>query len=52
MERWYSISSLSSTTDDDAKRLSGVIRTHWEIANRVYWLLDSPGGGYQPHTGR
>ena len=40
MERRYYISSLPGTTDDDAKRLSGVIRTHWEIENRVHWVLD------------
>ena len=39
-ERRYDISSLPGTTDDDAKRLSGVIRTHWEIENRVHWVLD------------
>jgi predicted transposase YbfD/YdcC len=26
--------------DEDAKRLSEVIRTHWEIENRVHWVLD------------
>jgi predicted transposase YbfD/YdcC len=40
IERRYYISSLPGTTDDDAKRLSGVIRTHWEIENRVHWVLD------------
>src|SRR5262245_48926727 len=40
MERRYYISSLPGTTDDDAKRLSRVIRTHWEIANRVHWVLE------------
>ena len=40
MERRYYISSLPGTTDDEAKRLSGVIRTHWEIENRVHWVLD------------
>jgi predicted transposase YbfD/YdcC len=39
-ERRYSISSLAGTTNDKAKRLSGVIRTHWEIENRVHWILD------------
>jgi hypothetical protein len=40
MERRYDISSLPGTTDEDAKRLSSVIRTHWEIENRVHWVLD------------
>jgi predicted transposase YbfD/YdcC len=40
MERRYYISSLPGTTDEDAKRLGGVIRTHWEIENRVHWVLD------------
>jgi predicted transposase YbfD/YdcC len=40
MERRYYISSLPGTTDQEAKRLSGVIRTHWEIENRVHWVLD------------
>jgi predicted transposase YbfD/YdcC len=40
MERRYYISSLPGTTDEDAKRLSSVIRTHWEIENRVHWVLD------------
>jgi predicted transposase YbfD/YdcC len=39
-ERRYYISSLPGTTDEDAKRLSSVIRTHWEIENRVHWVLD------------
>jgi predicted transposase YbfD/YdcC len=39
-ERRYYISSLPGTTNEDAKRLSGVIRTHWEIENRVHWVLD------------
>jgi predicted transposase YbfD/YdcC len=39
-ERRYYISSLPGTTDDAAKRLNGVIRTHWEIENRVHWVLD------------
>jgi predicted transposase YbfD/YdcC len=40
MERRYYISSLPGTTDTDAQRLNGVIRTHWEIENRVHWVLD------------
>ena len=40
MERRYYISSLPGTTDNDAKRLNRVIRTHWEIENRVHWVLD------------
>lgn len=40
IERRYYISSLPGTTDHDAKRLNGVIRTHWEIENRVHWVLD------------
>ena len=40
IERRYYISSLPGTTDNDAKRLNEVIRTHWEIENRVHWVLD------------
>ncbi len=40
VEQRYSISSLPGATDTDAKRLNGVIRTHWEIENRVHWVLD------------
>ena len=40
LERRYYISSLPGITDDNAKRLNGVIRTHWEIENRVHWVLD------------
>lgn len=40
LERRSYISSLPGTTDADAKRLSSVIRTHWEIENRVHWVLD------------
>jgi predicted transposase YbfD/YdcC len=40
MERRYYISSLPGTTDNDAKRLSRVIRTHGELENRVHWVLD------------
>ena len=27
-------------TDNAAQRLNRVIRTHWEIENRVHWVLD------------
>jgi predicted transposase YbfD/YdcC len=40
LEHRYYISSLPGATDTDAKRLNGVIRTHWEIENRVHWVLD------------
>jgi predicted transposase YbfD/YdcC len=40
LERRYYISSLPGATDDNAKRLNRVIRTHWEIENRVHWVLD------------
>ena len=40
VEQRYSISSLPGATDADAKRLNDVIRTHWEIENRVHWVLD------------
>jgi predicted transposase YbfD/YdcC len=40
MERRYYISSLPGTTDNDAKRLNRVIRTHWEMENRMHWVLD------------
>jgi predicted transposase YbfD/YdcC len=40
VEQRYYISSLPGATDADAKRLNGVIRTHWEIENRVHWVLD------------
>ena len=39
-ERRYYLSSLPGSMDEDAKRLSRVIRTHWEIDNRVHWVLD------------
>jgi predicted transposase YbfD/YdcC len=39
-ERRYYLSSLSGATDEDAQRLNRVIRTHWEIGNRVHWVLD------------
>jgi predicted transposase YbfD/YdcC len=38
-QRYY-LSSLPGATDDDAKRFNRVIRTHWEIENRVHWVLD------------
>jgi len=35
--KWrYFISSLSS----DAKRMLHAVRTHWEIENKVHWILD------------
>jgi predicted transposase YbfD/YdcC len=40
VERRYYLSSLPGATDDDAQRLNRVIRTHWEIENRVHWVLD------------
>jgi predicted transposase YbfD/YdcC len=40
IERRYDLSSLPGTTDEEAKHLSGVLRTHWEIENRVHWGLD------------
>jgi predicted transposase YbfD/YdcC len=40
VEHRYYISSLPGATDADAKRLNSVIRTHWEIENRVHWVLD------------
>jgi predicted transposase YbfD/YdcC len=40
VEQRYYISSLPGTTDNDAKRLNCLIRTHWEIENRVHWVLD------------
>jgi predicted transposase YbfD/YdcC len=36
----YYISSLPGATAADAQRLHGVSRTHWEIENRVHWVLD------------
>ena len=43
-EQRYYLSSLPGTTDNDAKRLNGGIRTHWEIENRVHWVLDGAMG--------
>jgi len=40
VEHRYYISSLPGATDADAKRLNSVIRTHWEVENRVHWVLD------------
>jgi predicted transposase YbfD/YdcC len=40
LERRYDISALPGTTNSDAQRLHGVIRTHWEIENRVHGVLD------------
>lgn len=40
VEHRYYISALPGATDADAKRLNSVIRTHWEIENRVHWVLD------------
>ncbi len=39
-ERRYDISSLPGTTDYEAKRLTGVIRTQWDIEHRGHWVLD------------
>jgi predicted transposase YbfD/YdcC len=36
VKRRYFISSLKS----DAKRLLHAVRTHWEIENKVHWVLD------------
>jgi predicted transposase YbfD/YdcC len=40
VERRYYLSSLPGATDAAAKHLNRVIRTHWEIENRVHWVLD------------
>jgi predicted transposase YbfD/YdcC len=40
VEQRYYISSLPGAMNADAKRLNEVIRTHWEIENRVHWVLD------------
>jgi predicted transposase YbfD/YdcC len=40
VEQRYYLSSLPGATDAAAKRLNHVIRTHWEIENRVHWVLD------------
>jgi predicted transposase YbfD/YdcC len=40
VERRYYLSSLPGATDEDTQRLNRAIRTHWEIENRVHWVLD------------
>jgi predicted transposase YbfD/YdcC len=40
VERRYYLSSLPGATDEDAQRLNRVIRTHWEIENRLHGVLD------------
>jgi predicted transposase YbfD/YdcC len=40
VEQRYDLSSLPGATDDDAKRFHRVMRTPWEIENRVHWGLD------------
>jgi predicted transposase YbfD/YdcC len=40
MEQRYYLSSLPGTTDAAAQRLNRVMRTHWEIENRLHWVLD------------
>jgi predicted transposase YbfD/YdcC len=40
VERRDYLSSLPGATDEDAQRLNRVIRTPWEIENRVHWVLD------------
>jgi len=40
LEWRYYLSSLPGGTDAAAARLNRVIRTHWEIENRVHWVLD------------
>jgi predicted transposase YbfD/YdcC len=40
VERRYYLSSLPGATDDNAKRLNRVIRTHGEIENRMHWMFD------------
>jgi predicted transposase YbfD/YdcC len=40
VEQRYYISALPGATDADAQRLHSVMRTHWEIENRVHWVLD------------
>jgi predicted transposase YbfD/YdcC len=43
VERRDYLSSLPGATDD-ASRLNRVIRTPWEIENRVHWVLDAAMG--------
>jgi predicted transposase YbfD/YdcC len=40
VEQRYYLSSLPGATDAAAKRFNSVIRTHWEIENRVHWVLE------------
>jgi predicted transposase YbfD/YdcC len=40
VERRDSRSALPGATDEDAQRLNRVIRTPWEIANRVHGVLE------------
>jgi predicted transposase YbfD/YdcC len=40
VEHRSSISALPGATAADAKRFNSVIRTHWEIDNRVQWVLE------------
>ncbi|RMH15866.1 MAG: ISAs1 family transposase [Gammaproteobacteria bacterium] len=40
LEYRYYISSLGGATDQEAQRLNRAIRTHWEIENKVHWVLD------------
>jgi Transposase DDE domain len=44
VEHRYDISSLPGATDADAQRLNSVMRTHWEIENRVHWVWDMAMG--------
>lgn len=36
VERRYYISSVEA----DAARLAGLVRSHWDIENRLHWVLD------------
>lgn len=38
-QAWY-ISSLRGTGKDAARHLNEAIRSHWEIENKVHWVLD------------
>lgn len=40
VEKRYYISSLPARTPQQAKRLNTLIRAHWQIENRVHWVLD------------
>jgi predicted transposase YbfD/YdcC len=44
VDQRYYLSSLPGATDAEAQRLNSVIRTHWEIENRVHWVLDMAMG--------